>query len=367
MVFKEKELWIEMYKAAERVRDLKAWQWMEEDDLFAVVNPQNENEIGFCSMIGSMGKFTALAIYKGWEGYESFLQLRNSAGIENRTYMINVGFLQSCWMIEFTNAAEMQRSSKNQLKELGIKYKGAGNWVDITDRRPGLLPWYVSEKDVPFVTICINQFFEIALRAEENPAFLHQPNPNYDESIFSEDDLEELENDTLVIFRKANAKSDGKWDWYDEPTDIEQLMGMVGFSERIVPSIAAVSTKRQLQTLDTCLMIGMMVIPAPIQEEDEEAPFLTILMVYLLYGERQIIRQELYRYEEIKPDFERVLLEVLRTLNYVPSQILVNMDLSASWLDSYADLFDFDVFVDPEDENFDDCFGELGHFYQNIP
>lgn len=355
-----------MYKAAERVRDLKAWQWMEEDDIFAVVNPDNSAEIGFCSILGSEGNFTALAIYKGWEGYDSYVNLRNSAGIENRVYMINVGFLQSCWMVEFTSAADMQRSSKNQLKELGIKYSGKGNWIDITDRKPGLLPWYVSEDDVIFITTCINQFFEIALRAEDDVAFLHQSNPKYQARVLSDENLDETYDDTLLVFRKADRRPDGKLNWYDVPTDISTMSDEMDASGRITPSIAAASLREKLSKKDTCLMIGMMVIPAPIQEAEEDAPYLTILLVYLLYGQKRILRQELYRFEEMKPDFERVLLEVFSSLEYIPSQVLVNMDLTATWLDAYAELYGIDVYVDPEDENFLDCFGEFTQFFQDI-
>lgn len=357
-----------MYKAAERVRDLQAWEWMEEDDIFAVVNPENPEEIAFCSLMGSLGTFTALAIYKGWEGYESYLNLRNSGGIENKTYMINVGFMQSCWMVEFADASEIQKSSKDQLKELGIKYRGKGQWVDISDRKPGLLPWFIQEKDVPFITLCINQFFEIALRAEEDSSFLHQPNPNFNAVVEEDENEDELMGDEeLLIFRKATAKADGKWVWFEEAVDVNSINYIEEISQRITPSIAAASLKKKLKQKETCLMIGMMVIPAPIQEDENEAPYLTIMIAYLLFGQQYVIKQELFKIDEIRPNFERLLLQVLSELDYMPSQFLVNMDLVAEWLESYSELFEFEIFVDPEDENFEDFFEEFTQFLGNMP
>jgi hypothetical protein len=51
----------------------------------------------------------------------------------------------------------------------------------------------------------------------------------------------------------------------------------------------------------------------------------------------------------------------------MPSQFLVNMDLVAEWLESYSELFEFEIFVDPEDENFEDFFEEFTQFLENMP
>ena len=65
----------QLYDLAIQVRRLAPWQWMEETDLFGVVNPET-GELGFVSIMGNIGEYEAVAVYPGAEGLYDFMDFQ---------------------------------------------------------------------------------------------------------------------------------------------------------------------------------------------------------------------------------------------------------------------------------------------------
>lgn len=367
MKITNKAIWQEMYRAAERVRDLKAWEWMDATDMFCVVNPEKPDEYAFCAMTNNE-EYRCLMIFQGMEGYDNYYGMLDAHHAQHQTSIFNMGFMLKGWMVEFTNADEMNHSSKETLKNLGIKYRGKGNWVDISDKQPGYLHWYVKEEDVPFITICLNQFFEIALKAEtEGVAFLHRPNPDY-QTLLSEyneeeedEERQEAENwgdQELILSKQAHHKKDDKWQWQETYLDLDDDQYIIN-SHRIVPSVMAAAAKKKLPKRDNCILYGMNIIPTPVQGDENDAPALIFVTVFLQYGNNAIIHQDINTIGNIAERFEHNLLETFETMGHIPSQIVVNMDIAADWLEAYAEFFDIELIIEPYEESFDVIFKEL--------
>lgn len=360
-----KELWLEMYKAAERVRDLAAWNWMTEDDVFMVQDPDNEENTAFCSLMGANGEFHGLAIYRGWDGFRSYNDLKFSGDFESDVVSLNYGLMQDCWMVEFTEKDKLNVAGEAALKELGLKYKGKLNWLDITDRGAGFAPWYLEEEDVPFVTTCLNQFFEIAMRAEESDSFLHKPNPDYkeidSEEDFDDDDVDEwlAHSDELLLKRVGVRQADGKIDWSDEFIDTAPFEEECLLEQYITPSIRAAALAKKLKQKEAAIMIGMMMIPQPIQEEEEDIPFFSCLTLFIQYGSNYIIGQQIDDLISTREKFEKSLLDIFEEIGFIPSQLVVNMPLFEDWLEKIADLLDIEVILNPEEEGFEDVFTSM--------
>ncbi|WP_026477738.1 DUF7309 domain-containing protein [Alkaliphilus transvaalensis] len=64
----------ELFKKAEKFRGLDPWQWLVEDDIFAV-KFQNMEETIICSVLGSKGGARGIAFYVGGDGIESYFRL----------------------------------------------------------------------------------------------------------------------------------------------------------------------------------------------------------------------------------------------------------------------------------------------------
>jgi len=68
-----------LYEAAQAFKEQAPWEWMFEDEIFGVRNPET-GYIGYASVMGRLGEHLALGVYLGSEGLIGFYQL--SAGEE---------------------------------------------------------------------------------------------------------------------------------------------------------------------------------------------------------------------------------------------------------------------------------------------
>jgi len=69
--------WQALYEAATAFRNARCWEWMYDDDLFGVMDPET-GEIAYCCIMGRLGKQYALGAYLGSEGLQSLLAIMES-------------------------------------------------------------------------------------------------------------------------------------------------------------------------------------------------------------------------------------------------------------------------------------------------
>lgn len=59
--------WKALYQAALEFKEIEAWTWMYNSDVFGVQNPAN-GEIGYCCIVGALGEMFAMAHVPGHRG-----------------------------------------------------------------------------------------------------------------------------------------------------------------------------------------------------------------------------------------------------------------------------------------------------------
>ena len=74
-----------------KVKNLAPWAWMEETDVFGIENPDT-GELGFVSIMGSIGEYRAIAFYLGIEGFYDFVTFQENANLAER--LIEISHLQ---------------------------------------------------------------------------------------------------------------------------------------------------------------------------------------------------------------------------------------------------------------------------------
>lgn len=87
--------WQRLYEAAVAFKKAAPWEWMEEDELFGVRNPET-GEIGWVSIMGQAGEHYALALYLGVEGLHGFWAIHEGGEMLDPTVLFEVpGWSQS--------------------------------------------------------------------------------------------------------------------------------------------------------------------------------------------------------------------------------------------------------------------------------
>lgn len=72
------EEWKQLYEAADEFKKAKCWEWMHDDEIFGVKDPET-GEVGYCCIMGHLGEHFAIAAYLGSEGLDGLLQLLSGA------------------------------------------------------------------------------------------------------------------------------------------------------------------------------------------------------------------------------------------------------------------------------------------------
>lgn len=70
--------WKELYKASIEFKNIDAWNWMDDTNIFGVQNPAN-GEIGYCCILGNLGEVFGLVAYTGTKGLEGYLKMQSDS------------------------------------------------------------------------------------------------------------------------------------------------------------------------------------------------------------------------------------------------------------------------------------------------
>jgi hypothetical protein len=165
------EEWRDLYQAADEFKQLGAWEWMLDSDLFGVRDPET-GQIGYCCVMGNLGEHFALGLYLGGEGLRGYMRMQTG---EFWPPDIGALFVQDCLMASFEDREVLSKRDRDQIKALGRKYRGRSAWPQFRNYRPGYFPWYLSGAEARFLTQALRQSCDVASRFEQTPELLDGP------------------------------------------------------------------------------------------------------------------------------------------------------------------------------------------------
>jgi hypothetical protein len=151
-----------LYELMARVKALAPWEFLDEDDLFGVIDPDT-GEPNFVSVMGAAGEHYAIALYRGVSGLYSFLllyELGPNAAIEN---VLDMPHIQG----SFEDRELVEKRDRDQMKELGLKFRGRAAWPIFRSHRPNYLPWFIDKAEARLLAHALEQLLELAPRLRE--------------------------------------------------------------------------------------------------------------------------------------------------------------------------------------------------------
>ena len=163
--------WRSLYAAADAFKALAPWEWMDDSQVFAVRNPES-GEMGYCCVMGMLGQFTALALYPGEEGYGTYMTICRRASLGPDP---ELRFLQRGLLASFEDRRDQWPEDLKVIKDLRLKYRGAGNWPLFRDHAPGLMPWFLTGSQARFLTLALLVGAEVGRRCQEEDGLFTGP------------------------------------------------------------------------------------------------------------------------------------------------------------------------------------------------
>jgi hypothetical protein len=166
------ESWVSLYRLAARFHQLSPWRWMNDANLFGVENPRSK-EVGFCCIMGRLGEFFGMAVYKGRRGLYSFERLLES----DPDQMPNLqAFEQNCLMLGFDRWEELTDLEQDRIEKLGIKADFEEVWPSFRDYSPAMMPWSIETAEEAFyLEQAIEQALELCPQILNDADFLEAP------------------------------------------------------------------------------------------------------------------------------------------------------------------------------------------------
>lgn len=159
------EDWKKLYEAASRIWELQPWILLWDMDIIGIrIGDEPENTV-FYSILGKGGDCYGVAVYEGYEGFNSFLMLTmyEKMNLSADYAMFNQKNLTCYW----GDREELSSKQRAVIKELGYKYRGKNNWLYFMSYEPGYYPYNLNRDEVLRMTEHMENL-EVALTYYKN-------------------------------------------------------------------------------------------------------------------------------------------------------------------------------------------------------
>lgn len=166
-----------LYGLMSEMFTIQPWEFIFEDDLFAVVDPDG-GETAYVSIMGELGEHRAVGAYLGAKGIYSLWNMWESDDSIKPEMLMETPQLQA----SFEDRQMLQPEDLNVIRQLGLTYRGKQAWPMFRSFRPGFLPWFTDDKENRFLVHILEQTLYVANRVKKNPGFLDQVS---DEEFFA--------------------------------------------------------------------------------------------------------------------------------------------------------------------------------------
>ncbi len=314
--------WNRLYQAAIAFKDLAPWEWMEETDVFGIQNPETD-ELGFASIMGTLGEHLALALYLGAKGLQAFWHWEETGVPPEDLFDLPLQLQAS-----FEDRGELTKKDRGVIKKLGLKFRGRQAWPLFRSYRPGFLPWYLEAQEARFFACALEQAVDVALRFKQDPQIL----PPED-------------GDSYLV--RVPRKEEGDLVWEDvvvtvppvEPDPIPISVDM-----------AALEGVKRLPRGERLLEMDLFVAPIRIQGKGAR-PYLPYMLLSVDRESGMILGTELLEPKETPEKTWGLVpgkvLRQLAVLKAAPSRLLVSSPLLLDLLQPFAGELGFPVELTP--------------------
>ena len=288
--------WKTLYHLAAQVKELAPWDWMDEDDIFGFRMPET-GELGFVSVMGTLGEHYAVAIYQGIKGLGGFWSMQELGPKLTPEEILQIPQLQA----SFEDREIITDQDREIMKKLGLKFRGRNAWPQFRSYRPGCLPWYLERAEAEMLVTGLEQTLDVAPRFKEDPDLLFPT---------------DSDDDYLV-----RVNEDGTWkdsQMYIEPVYRQDLNLQMNFH--------ALEALQAMMPGDATVEVDFAMFSEPVQENRKERPYFPFMLMLAEHESGFILASDLLTpLPSLESMWEQVPMKVVESLANVlaPKEIQV--------------------------------------------
>ncbi|MBC8186295.1 hypothetical protein H8E88_34870 [candidate division KSB1 bacterium] len=296
--------WKKLFELMIKIKEIAPWEWLYEQDIFAVQNPKT-NELGFVSVMGANGEHYAISVYLGETGLHRFWDLQQiPIDVFAQQELIEMPHLQA--VLEDRDLLDAK--DRDLIKKTGFKFRGTHSWPMFRSHRPGFFPWYLEPDEMFFLQCALDQTIDVAPRVKQDLSLL-KPNDKQN-----------------YLLRKQVRKND-KFIWQDSilkvtsspqiKLDCPQNKNAIKILKTTAPNAAASE-------------IDLFMISKPVKEKGKR-PFFPYALMILDADNGMIIENKLLQplptLEALWGNIPYQVAEIFAKIQLRPKKILVSNEL----------------------------------------
>ncbi|MGB9662238.1 MAG: DUF7309 domain-containing protein [Moorellaceae bacterium] len=258
--------WQVLYDLAQAFRKAGPWQWMSEDNLFGVKDPDT-GEVGYCAVIGELKETYGLVVYPGSEGLASYALMKESQDPRDLEFISH----QKALSLIFANSNELSDKDKALIKELGLNFRGKNAWPVFRSMKPWYYPWYFTTEEARFFTVVLEQALEFCLECRQKPYL-----------------LETLRGDRILV--KVKAGRGWQYEWQELPPP-----PVVEFPVLVLSKVIRRKIERECRKAAINWETGFFPFPVPVKDKNDERPYFPVVTLWVDEVSGMILHLEMFR------------------------------------------------------------------------
>ena len=304
------EEWRRLFAAAKAFKDAAPWEWMQEEDVFGVRDPES-GELGFCSITGELGEHLALIVYQGERGLGSYCVAR--AAMQTATDDLQdqeAGYLlleTAQLQASFEDRNTLSSLDRQVIKDLGLRFRGHHAWPWFRAFTPGRVPWFITAPQARFLTVMLEQAL-IMTQAIQEPDALPL---DWIEVLPLPEELD----------LQVRTQEDGVWLLRRETVKPRYLQVQLESDAE-----AAADWRRKLPLQNVRMQVHLALMPSGIEEGDLP-PYLTYSLLAveeengIIMGHALLLARP--NLPEMLAEIPARLLEIFQQLEFRPREVQV--------------------------------------------
>ncbi len=291
--------WKLLYQAFDKFKNLECWQWIYDSDLFGFENP-DDKMIGYCCVLGKLGRFKGLAVYEGTEGLNSYLKICDDQNHD----VFELIPKQKCLIASIEKSTQLEEDDFKIIDQLDLQFAN-DHYPLFRNHLPDYLPWYLTSYDVKFLTLALEQTIDIATRAKNNKKLITKNETEYLIRVFEKD----------------------KWqDRYIDPNNIPDKLENKKLNIPIIENNLLDQIKKVKMDSEQIWELSYINIPEPIQENNER-PYYPYIIAIIVEDSITPIGIEICDFQKTTIRLPAIFMNTCLENECVPSKVIVNNDV----------------------------------------
>jgi hypothetical protein len=296
----EKEIvdYSELLQKAKKFNKLKPWERLYDSQVIMVEDPLTGEKM-FCCIMGAAEEEFGMAVYIGYEGYQTLMTI-----FEGHFNEFELVTMQRSILMSFVNRDELESMDYQFIKTHGMSFRGKKQWPQFRSFKPGLYPWLIDEEEARMLQIAIDQVVAVVGKAEEG---LDVPCLPEDHKILAR--IPRTSEGHLVW--ESEIISADSLDW-NKPNDLKQEL-----------LVSKLDLKRVLKykKYNPPIEMDFFRVNMPVQARPSERPHFPMMAVAVERRGGLVIFNDVFEGQPGKNDYQQVFIKMINQLEKVPREI----------------------------------------------